>query len=133
MRHVPLLEETTSQDSSSSEEEQITRRKKKTLKSGMDCTGATLFKKRINWPHDVLYSADGKPAVYSDLTVAAFVWGYLIVVNYEMANQIKAQMTQHLEELMENTDLYGWENVCTFHAAWLNMLEQGRSTWDDSD
>ena len=81
----------------------------------------------------MLYSADGKPAVYSDLAMAAFVHGYLIVVNSEMDTQVKAQMSQHLEDLIEDMDLYGWDKVCPFHAAWQNQLEQGRSTWGDSD
>ena len=98
----------------------------------MNHTGATLVKKRINWPHEVLYSADGKPAVYDDLTMVAFVQGYFIVVNSEMDTQVKAQMSQHLKELMEDTDLYGWDRELGFHAAWLNQLEQGRSTWGDS-
>ena len=56
-----------------SEEEQITRRKRKTLKSGMNHTVGTLVKKSTNWPHEVLYSVDGKLAVYGDPTMAAFV------------------------------------------------------------
>ena len=48
------------------------------------------------------------------------------MVKSEMNTQVKAQMTQHLEERMEDT-------VHAFHVAWLNQLEQGRSTWGDSD
>ena len=59
--------------------------------------------------------------------------GYVIVVNCEMNNQIKAQMTQYLEERMEDTDLFGWERVSAFPIAWLNILEQRRCTWGDSD
>ena len=71
--------------------------------------------------------------MYSDLTMVAFVSGYVIVVNCEMNNQIKAQMTQYLEERMEDTNLDGWERASAFHVAWLNILEQGRCTWCDSD
>ena len=89
----------------------------------MDRTGATMVINRITWPHEVLYSASGKPAAYDELTMAAFVCGYLIVVILEDI-QVKAQITQHLEELMEDTDLYGWERVCHMHSAWLNQLKQ---------
>ena len=132
LRQVSLVEETTCQEGSLSEGEQVTRRKKQTLKLGIDCTGATLVTKRINWPHEV-YLADGKLAVYGDLSLAAFVRGYLIVVNSDMDTQVIAQMSQHFEECMEDTDLYGWDMVHAFHAAWLNQLEQGRGTWGDVD
>ena len=56
--------------------------------------------------------------------------GYLIVMNSEDI-QVKAQMTQHQEELMEDMDPCGWERVCDYHGAWLNQLEQGRCTWGD--
>ena len=42
-------------------------------------------------------------------------------------------MSQHLEELMDNTDLYGWTRVQSFYAAWLNQIEQGRSSLGDTD
>ena len=73
LRQVPLVEETTCQESSSSEEELITLNKRKTLMSDMNHTDATLVKRHINWPHEVLYSADGKPAIYGDLPMVAFV------------------------------------------------------------
>ena len=40
-------------------------------------------------------------------------------------------MSLHLEELMEDTDVYSWEKVWAFHANWLNQLEQNRCTWAD--
>ena len=89
----------------------------------MNHTGATLAKRHINWPHEVLYSADGPLAVYDDLTMRAFVQGYLIVMSYKIDTQVNAQMSQHIEELMEDMDVYGWDRVRAVHAAWLNQLE----------
>ena len=88
----------------------------------MDCTGATLVKKRSEWPHEGLFAADGTLVVYRDLTLVEFVQGYSIVLNCEMDTRVKAQMSQHLEELMEDMDLYSWNRVCAYHAAWLNQL-----------
>ena len=34
---------------------------------------------------------------------------------------------------MEDMDLYGWDRLHAFHETWLHQLEQGRSTWSDSD
>ena len=82
-----------------------------------------------------MFAADGKPAAaaYADLTFVAFVHGYLIVIEFEKDTQIKAQMSHHLEELMEDTDLYRWKRVRAYHAAGLNQLEQYRSSWSDTD
>ena len=98
-----------SDESSSSEEGPITQRKRKTLNSGMERMGATLIKKRIPWPHEGVYTANGKPANYGDLTLMAFTRGYLMVLDMEMDNMIKALMSHHLEDLMEDSDLYGWD------------------------
>ena len=54
----------------------------------MDSTGATLVKKRINWPHEGVFVADGKPVVYSDLTLIAFVQRYSMVLNFEMDTRV---------------------------------------------
>ena len=35
-------------------------------------------------------------------------------------------MIQHLQDLMSDVELYGWELVKAFHAIWLLQLEQGR-------
>ena len=93
--------------------------------------GVTLVNKRINCPHDSVFTADDKQVVYSDLT--AIVRGYLMVLGMEMDMKVKAHMSQHLEELMDDTDLYGWIRVWSFHAAWLNQIELGRSSWGDID
>ena len=82
----------TSREDSSSDEDWVTTRKRKPLKSGMDQIGATMVLKCINWSHE----ASDKPAAYDELTVAAFLHGYLIVVNLENS-QVKAQRMQHLK------------------------------------
>ena len=111
MRQAPLVADSTTDENSSSEEGPITHRKRRTLKSGMAHTGATRIKMRINWPHEGVFTADGKPTVYEDLTLMAFVWRYLMVFSMKMDTRVKAHMPQHLEELMEDTDLYGWTRV----------------------
>ena len=46
---------------------------------------------------------------YKDLSVSAFVRGYFIVLKSEQDSQIKEHMALHLEDLMEDTKVYGWE------------------------
>lgn len=36
-------------------------------------------------------------------------------------------MTQHLEKLMEDIDLYGWERVRAYNGLWLIQLEVSQS------
>ena len=45
----------------------------------------------------------------------------------ETDNRIKALMSHHLEDLMEDSDVYIWLRV----QAGLNQIEQGRSSWGD--
>ena len=40
-------------------------------------------------------------------------------------------MVLHLEEIMEDTNVYGWDKVQAFHAAWMNQMEQCRCKWAD--
>ena len=34
---------------------------------------------------------------------------------------------------MSDAELYGWDQVRTFHGVWLNQLEQGQCTWMDEE
>ena len=37
----------------------------------------------------------------------------------------KDDMLEHLQELMEDVEVYGWRTVRENHAAWLQLMEQG--------
>ena len=54
----------------------------------------------------------------------AFVNGYLTVMAIESV-QIKLRMLTHLQELMDDVQDYGWPTVKSYHATWLQHLEQG--------
>ena len=56
-----------------------------------------------------------------------------MVLNCGMGTRVKAQMSQHLEEVMEDTDLYRWNRVRAYHAAWVNQLEQDRSSCNGTE
>ena len=62
------------------------------------------MKKRITWPHEVIYGDDGHPATYKDLTVSYLVRGYLIVLMDVQVSEVKDSVVIHLEELMEAMD-----------------------------
>ena len=44
----------------------------------------------------------------------------------EGCNSVRDIMLRHLQELFEDADVYGWMVVGEYHAAWLQLLEQGR-------
>ena len=40
-------------------------------------------------------------------------------------------MLKHLRELMEDAEMYEWEPVWAYHAAWLQQIENGWADWKD--
>ena len=99
----------------------MVKRTKRNLKSGSYQTGATSVKRWITWPLKVIYGVDGQPAAtYKDLSVSAFVRGYLILLTSKQDSQVKEHMVFHLEDLVEDIDVYCWEIVRAFHATWMN-------------
>ena len=51
----------------------------------------------------------------------------------EQDPQVKEHMVLHLEDLMEDMQVYGWANVRKFHATWMNQMEQRRCEWSDAN
>ena len=58
----------------------------------------------------------------------AFINGYLMVRLREPP-RIQALMLEHLQELMEDWEHYGWPVVRAYHATWIQNIEQGRVAW----
>ena len=88
--------------------------------------------KRVVWPHEVVYAMQGQPPVYSDMSLAMFVNVYLTVLVEEDKDK-KPIVLQHLQELMEDSEIYGWRTVQVYYAAWLQQIEQGHALWRNSD
>ena len=87
---------------------------------------------KIDWPQKVLYTCAGDPAVHEELTNIPFVNGFLTLRGGE-SDTTKVSMLLHLQQLMEDTVAYGWETDHSYHAAWLQHLEQGRAIWNDPE
>ena len=45
-------------------------------------------------------------------------------------DSVREKMTSHLEELMGDARLYGWDSVRAYHMVRLNQIEQGHATWE---
>ena len=42
-------------------------------------------------------------------------------------------MATHLEELMVDSELYGWPKVRAYHRVWLNQIKQGQAMWMEDE
>ena len=65
------------------------------------------------------------------MSIALFTNGYLAVVIEESVVN-KEYILVHLQELMEDVEGYGYRIVRKYHAAWLQLLEQGWAAWGDA-
>ena len=80
------------------------------------------------WPHYFIYHGHERcPAAFEQLTVAAFVAGYIQVHDAENPGNM-AFILAHLKNLMEESTQLGWASVRAFHGTLLHMFEQGRLT-----
>ena len=68
----------------------------------------------------------------SELSVALFLNGYLTVLAEE-CEDTKVHLLQHLKEVMEDSEIYGWTIVRDYHAAKLQHIEQGRAVWGEDN
>ena len=97
-------------DTASNDKETALPRKRQNIKSGKIRTAETYVTTWVRWPNEMVYNAQSQPPVYSDMSVALFVNGYLAVVEIEFM-PVKEYMMVHLQEMMEDVELYGWRVV----------------------
>ena len=76
----------------------------------------------------MVYNNWGQLAVYDNMGVALFVNGYLTGLGEE-SDEIKGFMLAHLQEVMEDADVYGWKCVRSYPLAWLQQIEQSQAAW----
>ena len=64
MRKVRAFNGDTTDGNVSNNEEQPSPRRENHLKSGIDRTRASTVLNKVSWPHEVVYTSEGKPATY---------------------------------------------------------------------
>ena len=116
----------------SKDEEPLSSHKKRGLKSGKVKTTDAMVMKRGVWPHEVVYTSEEQQPVYSVMSIALFINGYLTVLAEE-AEDKKAFLLQHLQALMEDSEIYSRRAVDDYHVSWLQQIEQGHDSRRDSD
>ena len=105
---------------------------RKGMKSGKLRTAQCTVRHEVAWPHFYVYRADNTPATYDNLSMCEFVHGYLTLIA-ESAPKEQPVLQAHLRELMEDSTVYKWSVIRTYHSIILNMMETGRLTWRDTD
>ena len=79
LKGAPSLFIQTDEDTASEDDQGAPTCRKQTLKSGTLCTSDTVVTKRITWPHKVVYSSQGQPTIYDEISAMLFVNGYLTI------------------------------------------------------
>ena len=65
------------------------------------------------------------------MSLALFTHGYLSMATDESV-VIKEYMYNHLQEILQDVEVYGWKVVKDYHAAWLQLMEHGQAAWGDA-
>ena len=72
---IPMDDET-----ASGEEGALPVSRKRGLKSGKVRTMDSIITRKVVWPHEVVFTTQGQPPVYSEMSLALFVNGYLTCI-----------------------------------------------------
>jgi hypothetical protein len=140
--HLQQGDTSNSDNSESSEDEaerpsKFTRHKKsksKPKKSGRVRTTEEVIMHDVEWPHFHVYrGAALDPAVYDDMRVDEFVYGYLQDALELPNGSKKRHMLQHLADLMGDSLEYGWESARNSHGIVLQKMEVGKLSWKSPD
>ena len=115
-------------DGEEEEQPQATRRSQ--IAFGKLRTADTTGVKQVLWPHELVFTPEGRHAVYESMSSMAFANGYLSIMSLQMDTH-RDKMAIHLQEMMEDWETFGWPVVRAYHTPWLQHLEQGRATWGD--
>ena len=67
----------------------------------------------------MVYTSTGPPTEYK-MSVTLFVSRFLMVMTGEKEN-VRPFMLQHLQEEMEDVELYRWDPIRAFHAVWIKQ------------
>ena len=62
----------------------------------------------------MVYTAEGKPVAYSDISVLLFVQWYLTTIDTQDSS-VKEGMAEILKDLMADAEMHRWEKTRAFH------------------
>ena len=114
MRSALVLCLAISDEDSGSEEEANPIHKKRGIKLGKLHTGDTCIITNVEWLHKVIYTSTGRYAKYGQLSIMLFISRYLVVMS-AAKESVWLYMIQHLQDIMGDKHIYGWESIWSFH------------------
>ena len=105
------------------------------LRSGASMTARDKVTTRMDWPHFHVYRPVGQgAAVYDELTLPEFVFGYLTMVTKPQVSRADHdRMLWHLQTLMLDAARHPWAQVRHFHEIVIHHMETGEINWRDTD
>ena len=104
-------------------------------KSGSIMVAADHVKQRIDWPHmHVKRVTNGKRAgvPYKELKIDEFVYGFLAMLKSHKTKWDKELMLDILQDLMQDSMDFAWENARGFYEMLGLDVENGDKSWDDT-
>ena len=101
------------------------------LKSSKIQTTDSLVVKRVKFPNEMVFASQGKPSVYREMSLAQFINGYLEILTEE-TDTTRTHMLSHLQEMMEDSEVYRWTAARDFHAAACQKIKHGRTVWGET-
>jgi hypothetical protein len=110
-------------EDSSSEEEEEQPQPRRTHKKGKTS-------KYTHWPSDYVFDHSGSKVPYESLTSEQFFMGYLAAIRRSPPS-VKDVMLHHLELLSQDIVSFSFTAVRSFHAIWLQEVEEGAVAWGD--
>ena len=126
LRGVPTPFLWTDKDTASEDKKPAHPHMRRAMKSGKIHTKDSYVTRQVRWPHEMVFTAHGKPPVYSD-----------IALHFSQTDTFQSVVTKeyiyvHLQELMEDVEVYVWRVVKKYDAASFQPMEQGRAAWGDA-
>ena len=81
------------------------------------------------WPH---IFAPGEPKLYSELSLAEFCAGYIVIIKQLADKPPRVALINHVHELMILASTYQWSTVRSYHYKVFRSIKLGLVQWGDS-
>ena len=103
------------------------------LKSGRNWVEEAEVLLVVPWPNQEVFNiVTGKRPAPEELTLAEFVYGYLIQSAKAPAH-LATPRSQVILEILDDAQAYQWDKVRAAHFAFLEKLEHGAAKWSDRE
>ena len=121
-----------SSSSSSSKSHHKKKSKRKSKKSGMSKKASDKVKNPQIWPHSVLqYEFVSEHMPFKKLSQNMFFCGELEILTSRISKSEFKGRILFLKKIAYYANMYDWDKLLHFYAAWLRRIEMGLNKWSD--